>query len=51
MAQHINEPTRARATDKNPHVLDLVLINVDSINNIGLPHVGTNDHSVLLINL
>ncbi|ESO11765.1 hypothetical protein HELRODRAFT_166802 [Helobdella robusta] len=47
LKQHIDQPTRARGT-RQPHILDLVITDVDIIKNIScLAPMEAGDHSVL----
>ena len=47
LLQHVNIPTRARGSD-NPHILDLVITNDNTIENIDyMAPLGNSDHSLL----
>src|SRR5579872_1255974 len=49
LTQHVTFPTRARGTDI-PSILDLVISNNDSIDNIlNLSPLGKSDHSVMQV--
>jgi hypothetical protein len=51
LLQYVTKPTRVRSSD-NPHILDLVLSNIDIISDINyLSPLGKSDHSVLLVKL